>query len=29
MDMGGGSWDRMLVQGSVRDLALLPSRWPA
>jgi hypothetical protein len=29
MDKGGGSWDRMLVQGSVRDLALLPSRWPA
>lgn len=29
LDKGGGSWDRMLVQGSVRDLALLPSRWPA
>ncbi len=26
MDKGGGSWDRMLIQGSVRDLALTPQR---
>ncbi|WP_051829800.1 MULTISPECIES: DUF6039 family protein [Streptomyces] len=26
MDKGGGSWDKMLVQGSVRDLALTPRR---
>lgn len=25
LSKGGGGWDRMLVQGSVRDLALLPS----
>jgi Family of unknown function (DUF6039) len=27
MDKGGGSWDRILVQGSVRDLALTPQFW--
>lgn len=27
MDKGGGSWDRMLVQGSVRDMALSPQQW--
>lgn len=27
MDKGGGSWDRILVQGSVRDLALTPQHW--
>lgn len=25
-EKGGGSWDRMLIQGSVRDLALAPQR---
>jgi hypothetical protein len=26
-ERGGGSWERMLVQGSVRDSALAPQRW--
>jgi len=28
MDKGGGSWERMLIQGSVRDVGLTPAYWP-
>ena len=28
-DKGGGSWERMLIQGSVRDVGLVPVHWPA
>ena len=27
-DKGGGSWERMLIQGSVRDVGLTPVSWP-
>lgn len=28
MDKGGGSWERMLIQGSVKDIALTPQYLP-
>jgi hypothetical protein len=28
MEKGGGSWERMLIQGSVKDVALCPQYLP-